>query len=51
MKASDKLKSQIDLKEKQIEQIRNDIAERDGLLKFKDNPESFGKSALTGKEK
>jgi len=51
MKASDKLKSQIDLKEKQIEQIRNDIAERDGLLKFKDNPESFGKSALTGKER
>jgi len=51
MKASDKLKSQIDLKEKQIEQIRNVIAERDGLLEYKDNQESFGQSALTGKEK
>lgn len=51
MKASDKFKTEIHLKEEQIAQIKSNIDERNTLLSFKDQKGFFGFSQLTGKER
>lgn len=51
MKASDKFKSEIRLREEQIVKIKSDIDERNTLLSFKDQKGFFGFSQLTGKER
>lgn len=51
MKASDKLKSEIELREKQIAEIQNEIAERNKLLKIESSKQFIGISIVTGKEK